>query len=137
MAQEQGMASEDQPNDWARYGVVARGRGCLALEVFAVLSVRVRPQKPRDTVLQDHLAYQKKLEAAERLVLAGPLSDDAGEAMSGNGLMIYRAASIDEARQMAADDPMHRAGFRRFRVVAWRLNEGALLGGSQLSSGKV
>ncbi len=76
--------------------------------------------------LEDHLAYQKEIEAKGIMFAAGPLADDAEENGSGEGLIIIRAASVEEARKIAAADPMHQSGARTFRVRPWLLNEGSL-----------
>ena len=87
--------------------------------------------------LPDHLAYQGKMEAAGHLFLAGPLSDEAGEGMSGNGLIIYRAANLEEAKSFADGDPMHERGIKTYRIRKWLVNEGSLSFGLSLSSQSV
>jgi uncharacterized protein YciI len=76
--------------------------------------------------LPAHLEYQGKMEKEGKLVLAGPLSDPTGEEMFGEGLIIYRASSLEEARSMAEADPMHAAGARTFDIRRWMINEGNL-----------
>ena len=111
---------------WSEYREIARGRGALAYQLFIVNSVAEAPSERMQEILPRHLAYQKQMEAAGKLFLAGPLSDEAGVQMSGGGLIIYRAKDIEEARALAADDPMHKEGGRSFTVRAWLINEGAL-----------
>ena len=48
------------------------------------------------------------MEAVGHLFLAGPLSDEAGEGMSGNGLIIYRAADLEEARSFADEQRLYK-----------------------------
>lgn len=112
--------------DWSEYKQLARERGSLALEWYVVES---RPEAAPEVVrehLPAHLEYQAEQERAGRLVLAGPLSDDSGERMSGGGLIVYRAESLDAARAIAAADPMHVAGARGFTIRRWLVNEGSL-----------
>jgi len=111
---------------WSEYREIARGRGALAYQLFIVNSVAEAPPERMQEILPRHLAYQKQMEAAGKLFLAGPVSDDSGAQMSGGGLIIYRAADIEEARTLAANDPMHKEGGRSFTVRAWLINEGAL-----------
>ena len=111
---------------WSEYREIARGRGALAYQLFIVNSVAEAPPERMQEILPRHLAYQKQMEAAGKLFLAGPVSDDSGAQMSGGGLIIYRAADIEEARALAANDPMHKEGGRSFTVRAWLVNEGAL-----------
>lgn len=108
---------------WSEYRETARSRGALAFELFVVESTpAVSPEEMQET-LPTHLSYQKELEAAGKLFLAGPLSDPSGEQMSGGGLIIYRASSIDEAKEIANNDPMHKQGKRTFTVRKWLVNE--------------
>ena len=44
------------------------------------------------------------------------------EEWPGRGLVIYRAASFEEALRIAADDPMHIAGARDYTVVPLLFN---------------
>lgn len=76
------------PMKWADYGKISRDRGSMAKEVFACTTTPAREGPPPKELLDAHLAYQKQLEAAGSLFLAGPLSDAAGEVMSGAGLII-------------------------------------------------
>ena len=109
---------------WAEYKSMAKGRGALALELFVVESTpAARPEAVKET-LSAHLGYQQDLERNGVLVLAGPLSDPSGEVMAGAGLIIYRAGSMDQARKIADNDPMHKAGARNFTLRKWLVNEG-------------
>ena len=113
-------------SNWTDYKDHARSKGVLAAEFYVVSSVpQVAPEELL-SVLPDHLAYQKKLEKEGVLVFAGPLSDEAGENWSGEGLVIYRAGSLDEARDIAARDPIHTSGLRKATVRRWLMNEGSL-----------
>ncbi len=118
---------------WSEYRSIARSRGALAFELFAVESKAAAPPETMQEILPRHLAYQKEMEAAGKLFLAGPLSDATGMEMSGGGLIIYRAASIDEARQIADADPMHKEGGRTYEVRCWLVNEGSLTFSLRLS----
>jgi uncharacterized protein YciI len=111
---------------WSEYREIARGRGALAFQLFIVDSVAKATPEEMQKILPRHLSYQKEMEAAGKLFLAGPVSDDTGTAMSGGGLIVYRAADIEEARTLAANDPMHKEGGRTFTIRAWLVNEGSL-----------
>jgi len=111
---------------FSEYKQIARSRGALAFEVFVAESTAIVEPESLQETLPAHLDYQKSLEARGALVFAGPLSDGTGEAMSGGGLVVYRAASFDEARALADADPMHRDGKRTFTLRRWLINEGSL-----------
>lgn len=122
---------------WNEYKSIAKERGALAFELFVAEST---PQKGPDevkAVLPDHLAYIQSLEANGTLVMAGPLSDDTGEEMQGAGMLVLRASSMDEARALAANDPMHVSGARAFKLRKWLVNEGSLSISVGLSTGAV
>ncbi len=122
---------------WTEYKSHAKERGALALELYVVQST---PNGAPDAVkasLPDHLTYQKGLEKAGKLVLAGPVSDESGENMIGAGQIIYRAGSMDEARALAKADPMHTSGARVFTLRKWLVNEGCLKISVGLSTGAI
>ena len=113
-------------SNWEDYSKHARSKGVLAKQLFMVRSTPATDLDQLAEHLPPHLAYQKKLEEEGTLVFAGPLSDARGQEWSGEGLIIYRAGSIDEARRIADADPMHANGLRTYELRAWLLNEGSL-----------
>ena len=111
---------------WNDYKTEAKARGALAHELYVVQSTPAgSPEKVR-AVLPEHLAYQAEQEAAGNLFLAGPMSDETGDQMQGVGLIIYRAESLNAARSLAENDPMHSKGARSFTLRRWLINEGSL-----------
>lgn len=71
-----------------------------------------------------HLAYLESLGA--RVKVAGPLLDDAAAAPIGS-LLVVEAASLDEARAMAAEDPYAGAGvFASVEVRPWKVVLGSV-----------
>ncbi len=122
---------------WDDYKKVARERGALAFELFVVESTPAVDPSELQSVLPDHLAYQKQLEAEGKLFLAGPLSDASGEQMQGSGLIIYRAVSMSQAQGFAENDPMHAKGARTFTLRKWLVNEGSPNFSTSLSQQKV
>ena len=110
---------------WNDYKETARSRGGLAYEVYIVQSLPVGSPEELQRVLPDHLAYQREMEKAGKLMLAGPISDETGDVMMGGGMIIYRADSMEAATAIAAGDPMHEQGVREFTVRKWLINEGS------------
>lgn len=122
---------------WSDYKQAAKSRGSLALELYVV---ETTPKQGPDAIKEnigDHLAYQREMEQAGHLVFAGPLSDATGDHMQGTGLIVYRAASLEEARGMAENDPMHARGVRDFTLRRWLINEGSFTVNVGLSTGNV
>jgi len=121
---------------WTEYKQTAKERGSLALELYAIESTPAgKPEDVKDN-LPAHLDYQRELEKAGVLFLAGPLSDPAGENMVGAGLIIYRAQSMENAKERAVNDPMHKSGARSFTLRKWLVNEGSISLSVGLSTGK-
>ena len=111
---------------WSDYKAEAKSRGALALELYVAISSPAKEPQDVKASLPDHLAYQANLERAGSLAFAGPMSDETGDHMQGTGLIVYRAESLDAARALAAMDPMHKSGARRFTLRRWMVNEGSL-----------
>ncbi|WP_370230888.1 YciI family protein [Cognatishimia sp.] len=122
---------------WKDYKAEAKARGALAHELYVVQSIPDGAPEDVKAVLPEHLAYQAEQEAAGRLFMAGPMSDETGEQMQGVGLIIYRAESLEHARALAEDDPMHAKGARRFTLQRWLINEGSLTLSVKLSAQNV
>ncbi len=120
---------------WADYKSEAKNRGALALELYVAHSTPAKAPEDVKASLPDHLAYQAQLERAGQLAFAGPMSDETGEHMQGMGLIIYRADSLEAARQLAENDPMHKSGARSFVLRRWMINEGSLNLSVGLSTG--
>jgi len=121
---------------WTDYKQMAKERGALALELYLVESTPAgTPEDVKDR-LPAHLAYQRTLEERGILVMAGPLSDPTGEIMVGGGLIIYRADSMEEAKELTCNDPMHQSGARSFTLRKWLVNEGSLSVTVGLSTGR-
>ena len=84
----------------------------------------------------EHKQWIAEQEAAGRIVVAGPfLADDMS--WDGDGLIVFRVDSRDDAISLALCDPMHIAGLRTFDIVPWQLNEGFLNVTLTLSAGGI
>ncbi len=109
---------------WMDYVKEAKTRGSLAAEFFVVTSTPIAPPEKLKEILPRHLAYQIEKQNAHALVFAGPLSDESGENMLGEGMIIYQAQSLDQAKAFADADPMHAEGARSYTIRRWLINEG-------------
>lgn len=121
---------------WQDYKRLAKERGALALELYVVNTKPSGPDADIPGTLPDHLAYQAKLEADGSLAFAGPVSDESGDEMFGEGMIIYRAPSLEAARALADADPMHARGVRSYTIRRWLINEGSFTLSVGLSAGK-
>ena len=111
---------------WADYKAEAKSRGALALELYVAISTPAKEPQDVKASLPDHLAYQAELERAGALAFAGPMSDETGDHMQGTGMIVYRADSLEAARTLADNDPMHKSGARSYMLRRWMINEGSL-----------
>jgi uncharacterized protein len=101
-------------------------RGYLAKQLYAIFTTRVKSMDEVMQNLPDHLAFQVELERDGVLFAAGPHWTDDEKRWDGDGLVVIRAKSLDEANAIAARDPMHARGVRRYRVRPWLINEGTM-----------
>ena len=111
---------------WGEYKTEAKSRGALALELFIATSTPAKEPQDVKASLPEHLAYQAELERTGSLALAGPMSDESGAHMQGMGMIVYRAESLEAARVLADNDPMHKSGARSYVLRRWMINEGSL-----------
>jgi uncharacterized protein YciI len=82
--------------------------------------------KPVMDNIKEHLAFQVELEKNGTMFAAGPNWTDDERACEGDGMVVIRAKSPAEAKEIAARDPMHRSGARKFTVRPWLVNEGTI-----------
>ena len=78
-----------------------------------------------EAAFPEHKQWVADQEAAGRIVVAGPfLADDLS--WDGDGLIVFRLESADEARRLSASrSRCTLRGLRTFQIVAWQLNEGS------------
>jgi uncharacterized protein YciI len=105
---------------------ISRERGFLSKQLYVVFTTPTNGMGPVMEHLQSHLDYQGLLEQKGIMFAAGPHWTDDEERWDGEGMVVVRASSLDEAKTIAANDPMHRSGARSYRVRPWLVNEGTL-----------
>ena len=75
--------------------------------------------------MQAHLADPlASLQETADLDEAGPHPDESGEQWAGEGMVVIRADSMEDAEKIAAADPMHASGARSYKIRPWLVNEG-------------
>jgi len=110
----------------------------LQKELYVISTTRapgVSLEEMREVVPQ-HLAFQLDLEARGIMFGAGPLFPADSDHWQGEGMVIIRANSLEEAKAIAAEDPMHTAGKRQYTVREWMMNEGTITLRVSYSDGK-
>ena len=106
--------------------ILAACAGMLRKQLYIVITRPAQDLEPIMKVLNEHLQFQMDLERRGIMFGAGPFWTDDEQSWDGDGMVIIRADSLAEAKQIAASDPMHKSGARTFTVRPWLLNEGTL-----------
>jgi len=83
---------------------------------------KFRQHNGSDPVLQDHLAYLKRLRDSGKMVVGGPFRDGSGDSTH---LLIFTAPE-DEAAGIVAQDPLVLAGEAKPEVHPWGTQKGVL-----------
>jgi uncharacterized protein YciI len=130
------MAMSEPVMSWDGLIEDGRDRGFLVKTLYAVSTRPVNGLAPVLAVLDEHAAYQVKLEEEGIMFVAGPFSNIEENAWEGEGFFVYRASSREEAVRIAEGDPMHSSGARTFTVRTWLLNEGSFRVNVSYSTGK-
>ena len=115
--------SNDGPT-WSEMVGQCSELGLLAKKLYVVFTKPVNGIGPIMEVLDEHLAYQNKIQNEGIMFGAGPFSDDLEKNWDGDGMIIIRAESLAAAKVIADNDPMHKAGARSYKIRPWLLNEG-------------
>ncbi len=105
---------------------LSKQKNLLAKQLYAVFTTPTNGLGPVMQNMEEHLAFQNDLEKRGIMWGAGPFWDDDESTWGGEGMVVIRAASLAEANEIAASDPMHAAGARSFTVRPWLVNEGRL-----------
>jgi uncharacterized protein YciI len=75
-----------------------------------------------EAIQKAHLDNINKLADMKKLVVAGPFGDDGRL----RGIFVFKVATIDEARSLAATDPAVQAGRLALQIHPWIVPEGIL-----------
>lgn len=116
--------SEEPRMSWQEQVDFAASHGLLGMRLYVISS---KPSNGLRAVLdnvEEHVAFQTQLERDGVMFAAGPLASEDLTEWLGEGLFMYRADSIDDARKIAESDPMHSSGARNFTIREWMVNEG-------------
>ena len=116
--------------------ILNASRGMLQKQLYVVFTTPANGMGPVMANIEAHLKFQVELEKKGIMFGAGPFWTDDEKQWLGEGMVIIRAGSLDEAKKIAATDPMHASGARTFRVRPWLLNEGTVTIKVSYSDGK-
>ncbi|WNQ13811.1 YciI family protein [Paenibacillus aurantius] len=83
---------------------------------FAAFLAMQNPERNQELRPQ-HLQYLKDREEEGKLFGCGPFADGSG------GLVIYKADSYEEAKEIAEKDPYVTEGVRRLELREWKFTQ--------------
>lgn len=110
----------------SKQDIINACEGMLQKQLYVVHTKPTDGLGPVMQNIEPHLKFQIELEEKGIMFGAGPFWDDAEEKWEGEGMVIIRAGSLAEAREIADSDPMHKSGARSYTVRPWLLNEGTV-----------
>ncbi len=84
------------------------------MQLFAVFSEYQVPPEQGKEVFTRHLAYMDQLQSQKRVFIAGPFGDGKG------ALIVVTAGSLEEAKEVVSNDPIHKEGIRKFEIREWK-----------------
>ncbi len=116
--------------------VLDRCEGMLRKQMYVVFTTPTNGLGPVLENLEPHLEFQRGLEKKGIMFGAGPHWTDDEKNWEGDGMVVIRAGSLAEAKEIAASDPMHASGARSYTVRPWLVNEGTLTIKVSFSDGK-
>ncbi|WP_246226301.1 YciI family protein [Chelativorans xinjiangense] len=106
--------------------VMQASSAMLQKQLYAIFTRPSGGIEPILANMEEHLAFQVSLEKEGILYAASPMWSDDEKSWEGDGLVVVRAASREEAIAIAERDPMHARGARTFTVRPWMINEGTV-----------
>lgn len=116
--------------------ILKASAGMLQKQLYAVFTTPTNGMGPVMENIEEHLKFQVELEQKGIMLGAGPFWADDEHTWNGEGMVIIRAENLEDARRIAATDPMHSSGARSFIVRPWLLNEGRVTVEINFSTGK-
>ena len=101
-------------------------KGMLAKQLYLVHTTPTGDLDAVLAVVEEHLDYQVQLEKDGIMFAAGPNWTEDEQEWRGDGTVVIRAGSMEEARAIMDADPMHAKGARRYEIRPWLVDEGKL-----------
>lgn len=126
----------DEPEFITLEKLLEETSGMLQKRLYVVFTVPEPGMAAKiDEMTSEHLDFQVELERKGIMFAAGPFLNSDEKTLPEEGMIIYRAKSLAEARNIADSDPMHSSGARSYTIRPWVLNEGRINLSVSLSRG--
>jgi uncharacterized protein YciI len=109
------MSDEENPKSVPAAGVMEASKADAAKAALRDLHHAHRRLGPVFANIEEHLKFQVELEREGVMFAAGPMWTDDEQSWEGEGLVMVRAGSREEAIAIAERDPMHKAAPAAFR----------------------
>jgi uncharacterized protein YciI len=98
-------------------------------EIPAVIGLAVNAPDYRWDVEREltvrHVEWCLRREESGEILAAGPLRDSLGTERA-DAVIIVLAATVADAERIIAEDPLVRAGRRRYLLARWLINQGVV-----------
>lgn len=120
------MSDEENPASVPAAAVIDASKEMLQKQLYAIFTTPTGGLGPVFAHIEEHLKFQVELEREGIMFAAGPMWTDDEQSWEGEGMVIVRAKSPEEAIAIAKKDPMHKSGARSFTVRPWMINEGTV-----------
>jgi uncharacterized protein len=83
--------------------------------MYKYLVLTIRTKNFQESALPLHGAFLDRLRAEGKLELAGPFTDKTG------GAYMLKVGSLEEAKAIAQEDPVHTTGSSLVTVYEWKV----------------
>lgn len=120
------MSEDENPTAVPTAAVMEASQAMLQKQLYAIFTTPTDGLGPVFANLEKHLQFQVQIEQEGIMYAAGPMWTDDEESWEGEGLVVVRAESRNDAIAIAERDPMHKSGARSFKVRPWMINEGSV-----------
>lgn len=95
------------------------------MKTYYMVFLKRGPERNQDSattakIMEGHLAHLTRMNQSGKMDLAGPFLDD-GEI---RGICVYNVASLEEAKQLAEEDPAVKAGRLVIEIHPWMSAKG-------------
>ena len=98
------------------------------MKTYYLVFLKKGPNRTQDStttakIQEQHMAHLTKMAGEKKMCIAGPLMDNTDI----RGICVYNTASLEEAKQLAEDDPAVKSGRLTVEIHPWYAAKGTCL----------